>query len=255
MDVRRVVQSAEAQRWRAARLVLGLCLLASLGLATPRAAGAASGPLRIDLYRTGDFVSQTNLVQCVGASMQMMQNIVRASDDRTATTQKRLFDLAVALGDPTFQRSGGVRGATAQGWAAGLNAVGLGPYRVVAIGTLDEALALAARAIRNTGRPVGLLVWEGAHAWVLSGFEATSDPLVDPAARITAVHVLDPLYPRPGGVWGATPAPDSRLTRAQLARVFVPYRPHGRNAVLRGQYVLVLPSPAPRLVGSRPLPI
>ncbi len=258
MDVHRAVQHAtqpKARRRHAAQLVLGLCLLASIGLGTPRAAGAASGPLRIDLYRPGDFVSQTNLVQCVGASMQMMQNIVRTRDDRTAATQKRLFDLAVALGDPTFQRSGGVRGATAQGWAAGLNTVGLGPYRVVAVGTLDQAVALAARAIRNTGRPVGLLVWQGAHAWVMSGFEATGDPLVDAAARITAVRVLDPLYPRPGGAWGATPAPDSRLTAAQLARVFVPYRPHGRNTALRGQYVLVLPSPAPRLVGSRPQPI
>ena len=43
--------------------------------------------------------------------------------------------------------------------------------------TLDEALRLAAASIRQTNRPVGLLVWRGRHAWVMSGFKATADPL------------------------------------------------------------------------------
>ncbi len=40
---------------------------------------AASRPIRVDLYAPGVFVSQTNLVQCVGASMQMMLNIIGPS--------------------------------------------------------------------------------------------------------------------------------------------------------------------------------
>lgn len=31
------------------------------------------------------------------------------------------------------------------------------------------------------------------------------------------------------------------MTVAELGRVFVPYRPNGRNPLLRGRYVLVLP--------------
>ncbi len=234
----------------AAAVLAGVFILVAAGASVPSSALGASSPQeRVDLYSRGDFVSQTNLVQCVGASMQMMQNMITGTADRTATTQRRLFELAVSLGDPTFQRSGGVRGATAQGWAAGLTDVGVGPYRVVPVGTFSDAVSLAARAMERTGKPVGLLVWQGAHAWVMSGFEATADPVVDTNARITLIRVLDPLYPRAGGAWGPTPAPDAGLTPTQLERVFVPYRPRGRNTVLRGQYVLVLPFEPARHVG------
>jgi hypothetical protein len=174
--------------------------------------------------------------------MQMMLNMIRPADDRTAATQLRLFDLARSLRDRTVPANPAWRGASAQGWASGLAAVGAGPYAVRSAATLRDALALAASAIARTGRPVGLLMWQGAHAWVMSGFEATADPLSDPAARVTAVRVLDPLYPRPvGGRWGPGPAPDARLTVAELGRAFVPYRPHGRNLLLRNRFVLVLP--------------
>ena len=202
----------------------------------------ATRPVRIDLYAPGDFVSQTNLVQCVGASMQMMLNVIRPEDDRTAATQLRVFDLARSLRDVAVPAGPARPGASAAGWARGLTAAGAGPYVLRSTATLHEALTLAASAISRTGRPVGLLVWQGAHAWVMSGFEATGDPVVDTAARVTAVRVLDPLYPRlVGAPWGPGPAPDARLSAAELAQVFVPYRPHGHSSALRGRFVLVLP--------------
>ncbi len=208
-----------------------------------RAVMAVPGrPVRVDLYASGDFVSQTNLVQCVGASMQMMLNMIRSTDDRTAATQLRLFDLARSLRDPTAPAGAQHPGASAAGWAAGLTAAGAGTYEVLGAATLDSALTLAASAIERTGRPVGLLMWQGAHAWVMSGFEATADPATDASARVTAVRVLDPLYPRiVGAPWGPGPAPDARLSVPELARVFVPYRPHGRTVALRSRFVLVLP--------------
>jgi len=248
---------------RIAGSVLTLAVLASIVLATPASsravaptlvpverasttfALAAASPIRMDLYAPRDFVSQTNLLQCVGASMQMMLNMIRPTDDRTAATQLRLFQLALAFGDRRAPYGGGSHGASAQGWAAGLTSSGVGPYRVVAVATLDEAVTIAARAIRQTNKPVGLLVWQGKHAWVMSGFEATADPTLYSAAQITAVRVLDPLYPRPGGAWGPTPAPDSRLTVGRLADVFVPYRPQAHNVALRNRFVLVLPYEAP----------
>jgi hypothetical protein len=205
---------------------------------------AARQAVRIDLYTPGDFVSQTTLVQCVGASMQMMLNIINGTDDQTAATQLRLFNLARSPRDPTEPAGLSWHGASAAGWAAGLAAAGGGAYAVVSAATLDGALALAAAAVARTGRPVGLLVWQGAHAWVMSGFEATADPATDPTARVTAVRVLDPLYPRlVGAPWGPGPAPDARLSVAQLARAFVPYRPHSRSVELRNRFVLVLPLP------------
>ena len=231
-------------------------LVASSVAASAAPVMAASRPVRIDLYAPGVFVSQTNLVQCVGASMQMMLNIIGPTHDATAATQHRLFELAVALGDPRSPYAGGAHGASAQGWAAGLTAAGGGFYAVRSAPTLEAALALAAVAITQTGRPVGLLMWQGAHAWVMSGFEAAADSLTDPATRVTAVRVLDPLYPRPiDAPWGPGPAPDARLSVAQLGRVFVPYRPHGRQVALRNQYVLVLPLQPTLLATLRFLPV
>jgi hypothetical protein len=211
-----------------------------VGLSTATGSGA-SRLVRLDLYRPGDFVTQTTLVQCVGASMQMMLNMIRRTDDRTAATQLRLFNLAKSLRDPVLSNPSW-QGASATGWAAGLTGAGAGSYAVESTATLEEALTLAAAAIARTGRPVGLLVWQGAHAWVMSGFEATGDPAADPSARVTGVQVLDPLYPRSvGSPWGPGPAPNATLSVAQLGRVFVPYRPHGRSVELRNRYVLVLP--------------
>jgi len=68
-----------------AALVLG-SVLASL--AAPVAHAADQG-FALDLSRRGDFVAQTNLVQCVGASMQMMLNMA-GRDDRSASTQLKL---------------------------------------------------------------------------------------------------------------------------------------------------------------------
>src|SRR5439155_416766 len=84
---------------------------------------AASSGFRLDLAQSGDFVAQTNFVQCVGASMQMMLNIAGTQDDRTAATQRRLQGLARTLSGPAragFER----KGASVRGWSAGLNQLG-----------------------------------------------------------------------------------------------------------------------------------
>ncbi|HET7676630.1 MAG TPA: hypothetical protein VFK38_02145 [Candidatus Limnocylindrales bacterium] len=220
--------------WRASLLPIALGL-ALLGLPTP--AEAARG-YRLDLYRPGDFVAQTNLVQCVGASMQMMINLVEPKDDRTAATQRRYWALARALSPP---RPSGIRrrGASVHGWAAGLNQLGRGPYRVAGFPTIEQALAEAARSMRLTGRPVGLLVWAGRHAWVMSGFAADADPR-DGDVRVSHVNVLDPLYPRGSSTWGPSPRPGASLSVAALGRVFVPRR-RTWSGPLSGMYVIVMP--------------
>ena len=78
----------------------------------------------------------------------MMLNI-SGPNDRTAATQRRLQSLARNLSGPTragFER----KGASVRGWSAGLNQLGAGPYRLVGVTTLDEALRLAAP---RSGRP------------------------------------------------------------------------------------------------------
>jgi hypothetical protein len=172
--------------------------------------------------------------------MQMMLNMIGEEDDRSAATQLELQILARQL---SGQRSDGSerQGASVRGWAAGLNRLGAGPYRLVGTTTIEEALITAAKAMRRTGKPVGLLMWRGRHAWVMSGFRATGDPLIA-GTRVTAVYVEDPLYPHGSSVWGPSPAPGAALTVAQLGRQYVPRRQSNRfGSALSGKYVLVLP--------------
>ena len=102
---------------------------AALAPAAPSAAVAsaadAAKPYRVDLADRNDFVAQVNFVQCVGASMQMMLNIMGRSD-RTTRTQSRLQTIARDLSGPTrngFRR----QGASVRGWSAGLNLLDAGP--------------------------------------------------------------------------------------------------------------------------------
>ena len=147
--------------------------------------------VRLNLAGPRDYVAQTNLVQCVGASVQMMLNIIKPGANRTAAYQHRLQVQARSLSGPTppgFVRSG----AGVFGWAATLTLRGGGDYRVVGADTLRQAMRIAARAIHDQRRPVGLLVWRGRHAWVMSGYW----PTVDRAAR-QAVPRHARLHPRP----------------------------------------------------------
>ncbi len=202
---------------------------------------------RMNLGQERDFVAQTNFVQCVGASVQMMLNIERPGADRTARTQRQLQNLARASSGPA--PDGFVRqGASIRGWAAALMEHGGGPYRIVGADSLDEAMRIAAVAIRTWDRPVGLLVWRGRHAWVMSGFVATADPLETPNFRVTRAYILDPLYPRGSGIWGPSPRPGAAIPVAAVGRQFVRRRIGGPwsalpgMAQLAGRYALLVPS-------------
>ena len=234
----------------ATRLLVGGMLALQVLLLLPTAA-VADTSFRMDVARKGDYVAQTNFVQCVGASMQMMLNMIEPKDDRTAKTQLSLQKLARSLSGP--RRDGNERqGASVRGWTAGLNTLNAGPYQLVGTDTLDEALRTAAKAISTTGKPVGLLVWRGRHAWVMSGFTATADPRLTDDFSVTGAVILDPLYPHGSKVWGPSPKPRETLTPKEVGRQFVARRqgnwPTGVTASpwsilssLGGKYVLVLP--------------
>jgi len=225
---------------RIALLALGCLLLLTI---TPASATAAVRSYRLDLGTRSDYVGQTNLVQCVGASMQMMLNMIEPGVDRSAKTQLRLQKLARKWSPPRLD--GGIRkGASVIGWATGLSLQGAGPYKVVGVDSLDEAMLVAARAMRRTGRPVGLLVWRGRHAWVMSGFHATGDPLLA-GSRVTEALIEDPLHPYGGSsTWGRSPSPGEALTVKEVGRQFVRRRSGfsiWSTPDLGGKYVLVLP--------------
>jgi hypothetical protein len=221
------------------RLLAGLALAGAVALAGVAPVTAADR-YEVDVARRADFVPQTNFVQCVGASLQMMINMIEPGRDRSAKEQLRLQKLARRLSPP--RADGRIRqGASVRGWVKVLHREVDQPYRLVGADTLNQAVKMAARAIDRTGAPVGLLVWRGRHAWVMSGFKATRDPRL-PGAKVTAAIVEDPLYPHGGSsMWGRSPRPGAVLSVATLGRQFVPRRQSTRNPALSGKYVIVLP--------------
>ena len=68
---------------------LALALVVALGSIVAAPSDVDAAPYRLNLYRNGDFVQQTNLVQCVGASMQMMINMIASKNNRTAGAAAR----------------------------------------------------------------------------------------------------------------------------------------------------------------------
>ena len=130
----------------------------------------------MNLYRRGDFASQATKLYCVPGAMQTMMNVMdRGATKASRAVQDRLYRLARRLSTDRLRGEG----AEPDGWARGLERLGYGQFEVKVANSRMGAIRAAARALRRTNRPVGLLVWRGAHAWVMTGFKATADPAVD----------------------------------------------------------------------------
>jgi hypothetical protein len=192
------------------------------------------GPFAMNLFRKGDFVAQYTFEWCVGASLQMMRNLTDAKVTRSRSTQQKYWEMARDLSSSPFG------GANPRGWTAVLNELGYGPYKLVSVPKYKQALRVAASAMRETGRPVGLVMWKGRHAWVMSGFTSDADPRGDDF-DVTGVRVLDPLYPHGSSLWGASPKPNSLLTPQKLGKQFVFREPRRVNLGVPPGYLLILP--------------
>ncbi len=170
-------------------------------------------PFAVNLARVADFVPQYTSYWCVGASLQMAKSIITGDRNEARRSQRRLWEMARDRSPSPYG------GANPIGWTAALNDLGLGPYRLVSRPTFDAAVTTAARALAETGRPVGLVMWAGRHAWLMTGFTSTDHPRRDDA-RVTRVRVMDPLYPHKSR-WGRSPAPNRLVSLETLARQFV----------------------------------
>lgn len=207
---------------------------------TPAATAATPKPPKrtafsMNLARRADFVAQYTFEWCVGASLQMALNMATDQERTSRRDQQRLWERARDRSSSPFG------GANPIGWVATLNELGIGPYRLVSLPSFDEAVAAAATAIRETKRPVGLVMWRGRHAWMMSGFEATADPRHFDDFAVKRVRVHDPLYPHGSAVWGGSPKPNSLISLDTLAEQYV-IRDRGRvNLGVPPGWLLVLP--------------
>ncbi|HVQ22448.1 MAG TPA: hypothetical protein VMT36_04190 [Candidatus Saccharimonadia bacterium] len=199
---------------------------------------ARHGPFEMDLYRKNDAVTEATKWYCVPAAMLTMINIMSRGAEHTKAAQKELYDLARELSPKTLVG----KGAEPIGWARGLEQLGFGGYEVGVFATRRQAVQAAAKAIRLTGRPAGLLAWRGAHSWVMSGFQATRDPAVTDDYLVTGVDVEDVWYPLVSSIWGPSEPPDTLYRVRDLKVDYLKWRrPTRRYPGMDGRFVTILP--------------
>lgn len=127
--------------------------------------------------------------------------------------------------------------------ALALDAYGAPGYEVRAFETRQGALRDAARAIQETGAPVLLLAWKGAHTWVMTGFRADGDPSIFRKAHIEGAYIFDPWYPWVSSIWGRSDPPGTFQDEAEMERNFLPWkRPEGRYPDRDGRFITVVPT-------------
>lgn len=122
-------------------------------------------------------------------------------------------------------------------------AYGVSGYEIRAYETRADALRDAAAAISETGSPVVLLAWRGAHAWVMSGYRADADPRLFPDATVSGAYVLDAWYPRVSSIWGPSDPPGTFQDEAEMVRNFLPWkRPEGKYPDRDGRFIVLVPT-------------
>jgi hypothetical protein len=206
-----------------------------------------SGPVRMlkpwagtyNLYRDGVFSTQRTITWCVAASVQMMLNIIYGTDDHSRESQERYIRFARKNDHYSTAEA---KGTDAQGWAATLERFGGGNgYHAVSTQTYRASIRGLARRMRETGKPVGLIVAHSSHAWVAVGFDATADPAIDHTAEVTAVYVMGPLYPRQRR-GGYDMPPNTRLPYDRLKSFHTRYYDSaGPNNPWEGTFVTIQP--------------
>jgi hypothetical protein len=191
---------------------------------------------RLSLLHSGDFTRQYTSYQCVGASLQIMRNMIWSYNNRGPYLQKKLWRIARA--NSLFKADGG---ADPYGWTTATSLAGHGRYVLVASATMTGAVKAAARGMATTGRPAGIVVWRGTHAWVLTGFEATADPRATDDFRVITVRMADPLWPYWHVRRRAIYRPGTRLYMSTLKRNFTAYHDSRRDGRIEGKYVAIVP--------------
>jgi hypothetical protein len=154
-------------------LVLGFTFVATLAPAT----AVGGGLYKKDLYFSGGYERQVDSRTCVAASTAMMLNFIARKD----LGLNQLYILKWAQPRDALNDSR-QRGTDPLGWSRALTTfstrAGQGSFLYSWEARTSEysALKRAAKQIAVTNKPVGLLVWNGRHAMVMTGFEASSDP-------------------------------------------------------------------------------
>ena len=185
------------------------------------------------------FASQDHKDWCAVAGVQMVLAVLGLVD--TNVGQQREIAERVRRWESYDDSHNGDWGPAAM--ALALKAYGAPGYEVRAFETRSGALRDAAVAIQETGSPVILLAWRGAHTWVMTGYRADADPAVFRDAKMQGAYILDPWYPRISSIWGASNPPGTFTKADEMQDNFLEWkRPEGRYPDRDGLYITVAPT-------------
>jgi hypothetical protein len=219
---------------RLAGLVVGFALFAGIGPSNID----ASTPFKKDLYFKGGYEHQIDGRTCTAASTAMMLNFIARRD-------LHLNQMGILLYEQTRDALNDAKqhGSDPLGWSKAATYFasrtgGRFTYKWEAYTTEYAALKRAARQIAITGRPVGLAIWNGRHAAVMTGFEASSDPSKGEFS-LRYIWISDPY----GASHARYPASASPLNRYLQRDATATY-----NRAWYGNFVIVVPqgSSAPK---------
>ena len=203
------------------------------------------GPVTVNLVRNpaAHFITEVQKTWCAASGTQMVLAL-DGKVDLKPTTQAAIRKTAAKFWTWADSHT--------PGWGPGmmaktLAAYGVPGYQVRTYKTRAAALLDAAKAVERLHQPVLLLVWWGAHTWVMTGFKATHDPLAYKDAVITGTYVLDPWYPRVSSIWGPSDPPGTFQNAKEMVRNYIAWtRPEGLYPTRDGKWVAVVPTlPAP----------
>jgi hypothetical protein len=163
----------------------------------------------MSLYRSTAWSHQATQTWCTGASTQMILNLVTGASDHSSASQSAY--VSYAFNHSIYVAKEGVE---ADGWANAVTHSGAGFYSIVAYPTFAAAMKAAATRMRITGKPVGLVVQEGHHAWVMAGFTSVGDdPATSQNFTVTSATIMAPDY----GTISYDPAPGSVESMSYMA--------------------------------------
>ena len=183
---------------------------------------------------------------CSPAGVQMVLAILGHGD----TSERLQRELAGRIGEWESWDDSHNGGWGPASMALALSAYGATGYEIHAYDTRDQALHGSARAIAETGAPVILLTWRGAHTWVMTGYRADADPRLFADAKVSGAYILDPWYPRISSIWGASDPPGTFQDEAEMIRNYLKWkRPEGIYPDRDGRFIALIPT-----VVEAPLP-
>jgi hypothetical protein len=205
----------------------------------------APAPVRLPVQVTivadpaARFASQATKDWCAPAGVQMVLAALDLADTSVAFQRT----LAGRIGEWTTREDSRNGGWGPSAMIDALHAHGATGYELRAYATRDEAMRSAASALMQTGSPVLLLAWRGAHAWVMTGFRADADPTLFPDAVVSGAYILDPWYPRISTLWGPSDQPGAFQDEAEMIRNYLPWRrPEGRYPERDGLFLAIVPT-------------